>query len=167
MRLRSQVAFLLLATTFPNTAGMPAALAHEVAPRRPTPRELALTPTPSLPAIRAAPDFALPDVSGRVVRLSELRGRIVLVSFVYVNCSTACPLVTGRLARLQERLRRARLSPPPHLVSITVDPERDTADVLRGYAERFGADPRRWHFLRAEPARLAPVLAAYDEWTRR
>ena len=50
--------------------------------------------------------------------------------------------------------------------SVTVDPQRDDAKTLVAYAKRFGAGPG-WHFVREEPARLAPVLAAYDEWTRR
>ena len=124
-----------------------------------------LSSTPSLSVIKHAPDFALPDTSGRVVRLSALRGQVVVVSFVYTQCTTACPILTRRLALLQQRLARAGLQ--PRFVSITVDPERDTAGALERYAAAMGADRRRWHFLRDEPALVAPVLAAWDEWTRR
>jgi protein SCO1/2 len=51
-------------------------------------------------------------------------------------------------------------------VSITVDPERDTAAALAEYAARFGAVDPNWRFLREQPPQLRPVLAAYDEWTR-
>jgi cytochrome oxidase Cu insertion factor (SCO1/SenC/PrrC family) len=69
------------------------------------------------------------------------------------------------MALLQQRLARAGLR--ARLVSITVDPERDTATALERYAAAVGADRARWHFLRDEPALLAPVLAAWDEWARR
>jgi protein SCO1 len=68
------------------------------------------------------------------------------------------------MARLQQKLIAARL--PAVLVSVTVDPERDDAKTLALFGKRFGARAG-WHFLRDEPARLAPVLAAYDEWTQR
>jgi protein SCO1 len=68
------------------------------------------------------------------------------------------------MARLQQKLIAARL--PSVLVSVTVDPERDDAKKLALFGKRFGARAG-WHFLRAEPAHLASVLAAYDEWTQR
>ncbi|MBI4012540.1 MAG: SCO family protein [Candidatus Rokubacteria bacterium] len=140
----------------------PAAAHQAGAPARAT--DPAVATAPWLPIIRPAPDFALLDPAGRRVRLSELRGRVVLVAFVYTRCTAACPLLTARMARL-ERL----LGPDAgrvRLLSITVDPARDSADALAEYARRFGADGRRWHFLREEPAALAPVLASYDEWAR-
>jgi protein SCO1/2 len=130
---------------------------------RPAPAS-ALTRDAPMPAIRQAPEFALSDIDGRELRLSELRGHAVLVAFIYTSCTSACPLLSLRMARLQRRLAAARL--PAALASVTVDPERDDAGTLARFARGFGAGPG-WHFLRAPPARLAPVLAAYDEWTRR
>ncbi|MBI4591645.1 MAG: SCO family protein [Candidatus Rokubacteria bacterium] len=117
--------------------------------------------------IRHAPDFALRDVKGQSVTLAEFRGRVVLLSFTYTSCPAACPLVTQRMALLQSRLREAGLLPSRvGLLSITVDPERDTSAPLARYAKGFGADSDGWRFLRESPERLRPVLAAYDEWTR-
>ncbi len=117
-----------------------------------------------MPVIREAPEFRLLDVNGKALKLSELRGRIVLLAFVYTSCTSACPLLSVHMARLQRKLIATRL--PAVLVSVTVDPERDDAGALARYAKGFGARPG-WHFLREEPARLQPVLAAYDEWTQR
>jgi cytochrome oxidase Cu insertion factor (SCO1/SenC/PrrC family) len=89
---------------------------------------------------------------------------VVLGSFVFTSCTAACPLLTHRMALVQQRLRG--VTPAAVLVSITVDPARDTAEKLATYAARFGADRRHWHFLRDEPVPLAPVLAQWDEWTR-
>lgn len=127
-----------------------------------------LSANPSLGVIRTAPDFTLLDVEGRAVRLTELRGRVVLLAFIYTSCPSACPLLTQRMAVLQQRLRAERLLPARvALVSITVDPQRDTAAALGRYARAFGAHRDGWRFLRESPERQAPVLAAYDEWTTR
>jgi len=126
-----------------------------------------LSANPNLSVIRAAPDFTLVDVEGRAVRLAEWRGRVVLLAFIYTSCPAACPLLTQRMAVLQQRLLAERLLPARvALVSITVDPQRDFAPALARYAQAFGAR-EGWRFLRESPDRLAPVLAAYDEWTTR
>src|SRR2546430_14764054 len=109
-----------------------------------------LTTAPSLAVIRPAPDFSLPDVAGADVKLSELRGSIVLLSFIYTSCAAACPLLTQRMAVLQGRLTDARPLPGEvNLLSVTVDPERDSAAVLARHAHAFTARPRRWRFLRS------------------
>ncbi len=128
----------------------------------------------ALPISHSAPlgdqgsaEFTLLDTEGGEVRLSALRGRAVLLSFSFTHCSTACPLLTQQMALLQAHLTDAGVpAHHVHFLSITVDPERDSADALGRYAERFGADRGRWQFLREEPQRLAPVLSAYDEWRR-
>lgn len=139
------------------TAGL--AWAHEK-PARTT----SLTKHPVMPVIREAPDFSLTDLDGRAVRLSALRGQPVLVAFVYTGCTSACPLLSARMARLQQKLAHARI--PATLLSVTVDPQTDDAATLARFARRFDAQPG-WQFLRAAPERLAPVLQAYGEWTRR
>jgi protein SCO1/2 len=138
--------------------------AHD--PPRARPSASPLTPAPHLAIIKAAPDFALRDLDGRLVELADLRGHVALVSFVYTRCTSACPLLTARLAVLQRRAVGLRAADRPVLVTITVDPERDSTERLREYAARLGADRTTWRFLRDEPLRLAPVLRAWDEWTR-
>lgn len=143
--------------------------AHEPrrVPESPT-RAPSLSARPSLGVVRVAPDFALRDPAGRVVRLSELRGQVVLIAFIYTSCSDACPLLTQRMAVLQAELRTAGLFPARvALVSVSVDPERDDAATLARYAQGFRADPAGWFFLREDPDRLSPMLSAWDEWTRR
>jgi protein SCO1/2 len=126
------------------------------------------TAHPSLAIIRPAPDFALLDPEGNPVRLGDFAGRVALLAFVYTSCPAACPLITQRMAVLQRRLRAVGwLGKRVVLVSVTVDPERDTPAALARYARSAGADPQGWRFLREDPARLQPILAAWDEWTRR
>ncbi|HEU0203928.1 MAG TPA: SCO family protein [Burkholderiaceae bacterium] len=126
-----------------------------------------LSATPHLAVIRKAPNFTLIDTNGQPLQLAQLRGRIVVLSFVFTECGGACPLVTQQMRVLQQALLSSGLGPERvMLLSVTVDPEGDTAAVLADYAKRFDARPG-WSFLRDAPARLRAVLAAYDEWTRK
>lgn len=137
-----------------------AASGHEVGP---PPAASPLAERPHMAVIRQAPDFTLLDLEGRPVRLSALRGRPVLLAFIYTSCTSACPLISFRMARLQEKLARAAV--PATLLSVSVDPADDAAALAR-FAKAFNPGPG-WHFLRAEPGRLEPVLASYEEWTSR
>lgn len=157
-----RLALAILAAVLPFSAASHEANAHAVHQPKPA-LASPLTEDPAMAVIRQAPDFTLADVAGREVSLHALRGRPVLVAFIYTTCTTACPLLSARMAKLQEKLIAASI--PAVLASVTVDPDRDDAKKLGAYAERFGARPG-WYFLRAEPARLAPVLASYGEWTR-
>jgi len=163
---RRGVSFLLVALLVVATA--PPARSHEPGARPQDSARPFRSSNPSLAVIRPAPDFTLLDAEGQPLRLADLGGRVVLLSFVYTSCPSACPLITQRMAVLQQRLTEARLFPTRvSFVSITVDPERDTADVLARYARSFGANGVGWRFLRESPDRVRPALAAYDEWTKR
>jgi protein SCO1 len=127
----------------------------------------ALSARPSLSVIAPAPDFALRDTAGTLVRLSDLRGHVVLVAFIYTSCTTACPILGHQMATLQRRLKHEKLLPGRvMLFSVTVDPARDNAAVLARYASDLGADPAGWGFLRDTAEALTPVLSAYHEWTK-
>jgi len=90
------------------------------------------------------PDFALIERSGRRITRGDLLGKVWIANFVYTDCRETCPLQSAHLARLQAELRG---EPDLRLVSITVDPEHDTPEVLAEYAARYRADPERWLFL--------------------
>jgi protein SCO1/2 len=107
-----------------------------------------------------AADFELTDQSGARVRLSSLRGHPVLLDFVFTHCPGPCPIQTGIQVSLQKRLPddlRART----RFVSVSIDPQRDTPEALRAYAEARGADLDGWSFLTGTPAEVDAVLADY------
>ena len=117
--------------------------------------------------IARAPQFTLLDTQGRAVRLSDYRGQVVLLAFIFTTCPDVCPLISTQMSALQAALKADGLFPAKaKLISVTVDSKTDTAPVLSRYARTFKADPAGWTFLREEPERLKPVLKAYDEWTR-
>jgi len=101
------------------------------------------------------PDFSLIERSGRNLGLADLQGKVWIANFIYTHCSDSCPLQSARMAELQKDLSEEKepvlsLSKDVRLVSISVDPERDTPEVLSEYAKRYGADPSRWFFLTGE-----------------
>jgi protein SCO1 len=88
-------------------------------------------------------DFSFTDRSGRKVTKADLLGHPWLISFIFTRCAGPCPKVSGRMADLQRLLAGTDVK----LVSLSVDPDFDKPDVLKRYAEMFGADPDRWFML--------------------
>ena len=130
-------------------------------------QEQALSANPSLSVIGRAPEFTLLDPVGKPVTLSEHQGRVVLLAFVFTTCSGVCPLISRQMSVLQTGLKREGLfGTKVNMLSVTVDPTTDTAEVLAKYAMTFNADASGWRFLRGAPEKIDPVLKAYDEWTK-
>jgi protein SCO1 len=104
------------------------------------------------------PDFSLTDQTGHTVQLSKFRGQSVALTFIYTRCpvATACPMTTAKFSQLDALLRGKGIG---HLLTITVDPEHDTPQVLAEYAKHAGADPKRWSFLTGPPQEVARVGA--------
>ncbi len=101
-------------------------------------------PLEGLKVFGTVPDFSLIQRDGRRVTLADLRGKVWIANFIYTHCTETCPLQSAQMARLQEELKT---EPDFRLMSITVDPQQDTPEVLSEYATRFGADRERWLFL--------------------
>ena len=116
-----------------------------------------------LPTIGPAPAFALATHDGGRLTLAELRGRVVVVTFVYATCTDTCPLLTSKLAAIGKRLGDA----PVSFVAITVDPERDTPQVLKNYGVAHGATGPAWRLLTGTPAEVAEVIRRYGVFARR
>ena len=113
-----------------------------------------------LPTIGAAPEFALTSQDGAQVTLAALRGKVVALTFIYASCPDVCPMLTDKLARVQDELG-SDFGSEIAFVSITTDPERDTPEVLKGYAEAFEANLAGWSFLTGEPAAVLDVAHRY------
>jgi protein SCO1 len=113
-----------------------------------------------LPTIGAAPDFALTSQNGGEVTLGALRGKVVAVTFIYTSCPDVCPMLTDKMARVQDELG-ADFGSKIAFLSISVDPEHDTPAVLKEYAEALGADLAGWSFLTGTPAAVREVAHRY------
>jgi protein SCO1 len=89
------------------------------------------------------PAFQLVNQNGQPFGSAQLADKIWIADFIYTTCPGPCPMISSRMSELQKPLEKSDV----HLVSFSVDPEKDTPQVLRGYAEKLQADPARWDFL--------------------
>ena len=113
-----------------------------------------------LPKIAPAPEFELTSQDGAPVRLADFRGKVVAVTFIFTMCTSTCPVLTPMMSFVQDRLGRD-FGEKIVFISITVDPERDTPQVLKDYAQAFGANPAGWFFLTGAPESLRNVTRSY------
>jgi len=90
------------------------------------------------------PAFSLVDQRGRSVTERDFAGSPWVANFIFTRCPSVCPVLTAKFKALQGKLDTSN---DVAFVSFSVDPKHDTPDVLAAYAEKFGADPERWHFL--------------------
>ena len=105
--------------------------------------------------IGPAPDFALTSQDNKPVTLADYRGKVVAVTFIYASCTDTCPILTALMVKVQQDLGPA-FGSKIAFVSITVDPERDTPEALKQYADNFGADLRGWAFLTGDSVKGRP-----------
>jgi protein SCO1/2 len=108
------------------------------------------------------PDFAMTTAAGQTLKLSDLRGKVVVLTFIYTRCPLPnfCPLMDRKFGELASRLaafpdRAARVQ----LLSVSFDPEHDTPEVLRRHAQTIGATAPLWTFAVATHDELARVAA--------
>ena len=97
----------------------------------------------SVSAYGSVPEFQLINQHGTNFGSADLRGKIWIADFIYTTCPGPCPMISSRMSELQKPLEKTDV----HLVSFSVDPAKDTPQVLRGYAEKLDAQPGRWDFL--------------------
>lgn len=128
---------LLLILAFTLAASLCGALlANALRAKKPTSTEAADVPT--------VPAFRLTERGGKTVANADLAGKVWIASFVFTRCNGTCPAVAATLARLQGELADV---PDLRLVTFTIDPDRDTPEELKKYAERYRADAEKWLFL--------------------
>lgn len=112
------------------------------------------------PPEEIAPEFALTDQEGKAVALADLRGKWLLLDFVYTHCPGPCPILTGIHADVQRALPES-LRERVHLVSISLDPARDTPAAMKAYALARGVDLANWSFLTGSASEIDAVLSDY------
>jgi protein SCO1/2 len=101
------------------------------------------------------PDFSLTNQDRKLVGRSDLLERVNIVNFVFTQCDGPCPALTSQMTRLQKDWVSVL---DVQFVSITVDPERDSPDVLSRYVVKQGLDTSRWHFLTGEKDRIHDLI---------
>jgi len=121
---------------------------------------------PRLSKIGPAPGFTLTNQEGKPLSLKQLRGKVVVTTFIFTGCGSTCPLLTAKLISIQRRLgvdSGARV----YFAAISVDPLADTPQVLKRYAQAHGADLGSWAFLTGDPTQISDVAHRYGVYYKR
>jgi protein SCO1/2 len=109
----------------------------------------------------AAPDFTLTDYRGQTVSLSDFRGKVIVLTFIYTNCPDVCPAIARNLRAAYEQLPKDKRDDVA-LVAVTIDPSRDTSAALLAFSEHHDlAGIANWYALRGDPATLEQVWRVY------
>jgi len=175
MRIRKALASAALSAVLAGGMPAPGALAHDAHRHGPQATDNAVS-APQSPAgkvplrldegeqRRYFTDTRLLDQDGREVRFytDALRGKIVLVSFIYTNCTDICPTLMHNLSDVQDSLGD-RFGRDVFFVSISVDPEDDTPEELKRYGERYNAKPG-WTFLTGPKKDVDAVIRRFGEF---
>jgi len=118
------------------------------------------SPSEQLPKIAPAPEFTLTSQDGAPISLTKLRGRVVAVTFIFTRCSDTCPVLTPMMSLVRDRLG-VDFGRSVVFASITVDPEHDTPEMLKLYAQMYEADVAGWSFLTGPPEVIAALTRHY------
>jgi protein SCO1/2 len=113
-----------------------------------------------LPKIAPAPGFTLTSQDGALISLADLRGKVVAVTFIFTLCTATCPVLTPMMSLVQGQLG-SDFDNKVVFASVTVDPERDTPEMLKLYAQMYGADVAGWSFLTGPPPVIADLTRRY------
>jgi cytochrome oxidase Cu insertion factor (SCO1/SenC/PrrC family) len=108
-----------------------------------------------IPHPAAAPDFTLTDQQGQPFRMSDTKGKVVVMTFIYTHCTDLCPFITLKLKSARDQLGKD--ADKAVFVAVTTDPTRDTQKVIAAYSRTAGLYDA-WHFL------TGPVSAVKDVW---
>lgn len=111
------------------------------------------------PVLSQLPEFSLVAADGKPFGSAELRGQVYVASFFFTSCRSICPAIMKGMARLQDGFARNEVQ-GIRLVSISVDPEHDTPQVLSDYGKALGVDPLRWTLLTGDPEQVRQLVVS-------
>jgi protein SCO1/2 len=117
-------------------------------------------PTQAPPVLYPAPAFSFTERDGSTVTHKDLVGKIVVADFIFTRCGTICPRMSQQMAAIQGKLSGKPIWDQVRLVSFSVDPDFDTADILTDYAKRFEADKTHWLFLTGKRKEMWDIVKA-------
>ncbi len=110
---------------------------------------------PNLPVLGQIHDFSLTDSNNKNFSVKSLQGKVWVADFIFTTCGSICPIMSGNMASLA---RSFDLEKDAAFVSITVNPEYDSPEVLRNYAKKYDAYTSKWHFLTGPREKIREIL---------
>jgi protein SCO1 len=115
-----------------------------------------------LSPMKQGPEFQLSNLEGAPVSSNDFKGKVQLVYFFYTNCPDVCLPSTYMLSKVQEGLKaKGVFGTKSDIISITMDPARDTPKVLKEFGDSYNSDASGWHFLRGDEAKTRDLAEKY------
>lgn len=93
--------------------------------------------------VMKVPSFELKNENGQIITTEDLEGKVYVVEFFFTNCPTICPIMNQNLKKVEENINNSNFT----IVSITIDPKRDTPKALKEHREKLKISNPNWHFL--------------------
>lgn len=113
-----------------------------------------------LPVIGPVQEFSLQNVDGETVTLADTEGKARLVYFFFTQCPDVCPISTFMMSQTQDLLvEKGRFGEDVAFLSISFDPENDTLETIKTFADRFQARYDGWYFLRGDQEEIRKLAA--------
>lgn len=97
----------------------------------------------NLYTVMKVPDFELTDQNNKKITNKDMLGKVYLVEFFYSRCPTICPVMNSNMRAIEDKVN----SPDFGIISISIDPDNDTPEILKQHAKSVGAKSPNWHFL--------------------
>lgn len=140
-----------------SSSGNAAAVVKKEAPRKVAPLQHG----------QAVPDVEFVNQDGRKVKLSDYRGKIVIMTFIYTRCNlpTMCPMITAKFKEAQEVIAQRKLS-PVQFVTISFDVNHDKPEALKEFAGRYRAEFSNWDFVSGKAEEIGPLARALSVYYR-
>jgi protein SCO1/2 len=112
------------------------------------------------------PEYHFTNELGQAVSTGQFKGEVVGITFIFTRCPLPnfCPKMTSNFQEVQKKLLAMSNGPTNwHLLTISFDPEFDTPEILKAYAERYKADPKHWNFLTGDISEIATISEQFGQ----
>ncbi len=96
-------------------------------------------------------DFSFLDQNGKTITQRDVKGKVFVAEYFFTTCQTICPIMNKQMQRVHEAYRKNN---QVNILSFTVNPEIDTVEQMKRYADEHKADAKQWHFLTGEKDKL-------------
>lgn len=112
----------------------------------------------NLYTIMKVPDFELTDQNNKKITNKDMLGKVYLVEFFFSKCPTICPVMNTNMRAIEDEID----APNFGIISISIDPENDTPELLKEHAKKIGAKSPNWHFLTGDRAYIGNLADQFD-----
>lgn len=112
----------------------------------------------SLYTVMKVPDFELTDQNNKKITNKDMLGKVYLVEFFFSKCPTICPVMNTNMRAIEDEIN----NPDFGIISISIDPENDTPELLKQHAKKIGAKSPNWHFLTGDRTYIGNLADQFD-----